>query len=1544
MAEDDDEEFSGLQDLHQDLLDLEQGRLRNIDHLCAELQARVSEFRQLLHKPPKNDDSRRGLLSGKQQNPFCLMYSSLKADAKYLAGTITIKDEDFTVNKEFQDSATQLADVLDLDELDSARLLLESQEDAFFLEKSNVLSAILLFHERRHFLLECLRLLLKSSTDPECEGSIQEPFQEIIAIILETKDGPARNGSLYAQKCMDTMIDIEKWLQALGERHQGVLALGQTMTEEYGEIIEFQQRTLGQQHESLGAILNYLIKAGRTGVEDFYKLLSHLPKLERWSNLAVHYVPVITAFISQFGSPEGGGLLRDARILNNKILDSKDTSPWILRNLQAATITWWLAEYSGWYLDEPTGSPLQNVNLHEEAQNRSDAFVQALRDGAFECTLSICSQITPDEWYDPKRTALIQFLLRDSLPVAQDLTLTSSYFQVLLMEQFETFTDAFITNMPDILRHFKAEEDDQRKRFRANLQQGSSSAIPEQILHLERFLVIISFAFDNRAEAAQSFWTDVDSNLYGFLQWASKRQSTPCVSAFCEMFRSISGGEECAASAHRFLLEDPISVPAKLRRAHSLSWAQIFEELNVYTAKIREQPTVLRPMIQYGGRPGPDEIDEPESSIMLESYLRLTSHMCRESAEVRSWILSYPNAPILEVLLFLCHSGVPSSLQACAFMVVQALLTNKTVELGLHVWSILDLWISGGLSTPLNVNRSSKTSAAAQTEEIMFDIVSGSFETANEFTALLQGLMCPTVQDAELNDKLPFPESLGSSHRMPGVEPYIDFVFDRVFASRKIHFDDKLQQRILTWNVLRFAAICLESFNEDLVVLADKSSLPVDEAMNTTSLLTYVRLHPFARVMEWLFNERILAALFSSAHGDIDEVASASSTSPLVLSILCSIDVMNLIIDLQSAYLDIVRPLIKSQTTSRKQPVLNPSLTSFEDSVSLNLHLIVDLGLYSGLGHQNLSVSALNLLAKLASSRKLNSQFTSTQSQTMHNNRLISVVEQNGDVGPIASSLTLALQFNARELNQGSQASGWTIKKVILDFLISCLSGTPNRPTLAHAFLGFSCKATAVDVEADSPFANGQSLFHAILDLVIYYPDGDDVAMQGWSLGLKQKGMQVLTSLWISPLTSIFVLAEMRLRDSVFHLFARQRPVGPNTLWDGRSVMDSEFLYTESAEALEQFLWQRCSFFEYTSTEIRLVAAENAPSMKERIKSTLFGSTTTSEGDNIRNMTIFDLLDFIELELSDGIDQPQLNYFQGVDFGPSTGVDRPELGNRSDLRMIQEMIILRLNELRRLGRLQGAIEQQRADMEAQHVLLYAQSRNNQMNIAFARMQTIKAWTDLLILVIESFNLRQGEKSALILQALQLITPKLEHFAVTNAAEAKEIARLTLALLVRFDFEKTTLDSSRAGDVAKDRLFQIFRTAMRAINCPNTDTQLRELLYKITYHYLSNMSHAPNTSKWHHHSIQIVKSAGEKTMDLLCDDAYAASGNCRISALLLLDSLVSVASLDKSSFVVEALARTNFVQILTESIESIPLELRQTDARGILLSILSWFSH
>lgn len=1434
------------------------------------------------------------------------------------------------MNKEFQESAIQLAETLDLDELASARLLLESQEDADSLARANVASAVIQFHEYRQSSLECLRLLLRQSIDLEREEDIREVSRQLLSLILETKDGPARNGSLYAQKCLGAMVGIEKWLQLLGERRQGDLALGQTPSEEQHEIMDFQQQSLAQQHESLGAIVQHLVKANYTGVEDFHKLLEHLPRLDRMNNLALHYIPTIIAFTFQCGSPEGSADLREARALNSKILEHKDSAPWALRDFQAATITWWLAEYSARYLEAPTGSPLQNVDLEAEARARTDAFFQALQDNAFQCTLSICVQATPNEWYDPTRNGLIHAVLQDYPALSHGLTLPSPYFRRLLMEQFESFADAFISSMPDTLRRFKSEEDTQRIQFFSKLQTNMPGSIAEQSFHLERFLTIISFAFDQRTGAAQAFWSDTDSNLYGFLQWASRRQSTPCIGASCEMLRSICQGEECAAAAHRFLLEESTFTSAKMRRLTSLSWAQIFEELNIFTFKSREQPLALRSANQYASNT--DNIVEPESSYMLENYLRLMSHLCSESAEVRSWIMSQNDFPILEVLFQLCNVEVSSTLQACAFTVVRALLTDKSDELGMTIWTTLDHWMSGKLPSTSSVPKS-VMNTAARPIELAFDAIARDLEQTKDFISLLHSLVSPSIQDTELNDQLPFPEGLGSAYRMPGIEPYVDFVFGRVFALTSPRHEEPLRRRILTWNILSFAVVCLDTFNENLVVLANRSNIPVDEAMNTSSLLTYIRLHPFSRVMEWMFNDRVLAALFSSSHHDVDEVASASPDSPLILSLVSTINVMILVMDLQTTYLDIVRPLIKIQSVGRRQPVLNPSLASFEDSVALNLDLIPDLGLYAGVGNQDLAVASLKLLGKLASSRKLNTYSSPGQGQTLHGNRLISIVEQHDDLHRIARSLNLAMQFDARELGQGSDAPGWIIKSVILDFLIHCLSTSPDRPTLAHAFLGFSCRGTTLDVEADSLFANGSSLFHAVLHLVVEYPDGDDGTMQAWSLGLKQKAMQVLSFLWTSSLSSIFTLSELRSSDFLFALFLRQTAMGLDTMWDERAIEDPDFMFTESAEALEHYLWQRCSLLEYTSTEVRLVAVEGVPSLKARIFSTLLGSTSTPEGEQIPNLTMFDLFDFIELDFNHGISYPPLKCFAGLDFSVSVGTGYQKNVALSDIRLIHEMITLRLNELRRSGRFQDPNEEQRAGEEAQHILLFFQSENSRLNLTSAKLQTMKAWADLLTLAIGTCELDAGGKAALILQALQLITPKLEEYALTNAREAVDVAKLILALLFQLDFEASALDRSRAGDAANDRLFQVFRAGLRAINGPQVDVQLREVLYKNCYRYLSGMAQASDAALHHRHGTQIVKTTGEKTIDIICDDAYGASGTCRISALLLLDALAGLAKLEDSNYIVDSLMRTNFIQVLVESIENIPQELRETSGKG-----------
>lgn len=205
------------------------------------------------------------------------------------------------------------------------------------------------------------------------------------------------------------------------------------------------------------------------------------------------------------------------------------------------------------------------------------------------------------------------------------------------------------------------------------------------------------------------------------------------------------------------------------------------------------------------------------------------------------------------------------------------------------------------------------------------------------------------------------------------------------------------------------------------------------------------------------------------------------------------------------------------------------------------------------------------------------------------------------------------------------------------------------------------------------------------------------------------------------------------------------------------------------------------------------------------------------------------------------------------------------------------------------------------------------------------------------LAITHCELEDSSRAALILRSLQVINPKLEVYAEDNSPEALDLARLTLALLVQLDFGSSTLDRARGGDIANDKLFQTFRSAVRAIHVPEGDSRLRELLYNICSTYLAGTATSSHSDLRRRHSTNTVKAAGQKLIDIICDDAYGGSGTCRISALLFLDSLVALAMADRSDYLLESLIRTNFVVVLVETIKDIPRELRETSSKGNLVT-------
>ncbi|KAJ5690142.1 hypothetical protein N7462_004534 [Penicillium macrosclerotiorum] len=1505
--------LASLRGLYQDLSAITDTSFSNVERLCIELNTHIHDFRKLLDKPAKNTTSRESVLSGK----------------------IKVADVEYSINQDFQQGTLQLADALNIDELEAAVLFLAAQEDSHVLDRPPLITAIMRFHERRHFLLECLRLICRESLDSEREAT-QPIMQETLAHILEIKNSSLQNASLFARKGLKSMDEIEKWLSLLSDQVQKASIVGQENDRDIMEAIEYQRQSLQQQHESLGAILFYLFKGTFTASEDFRVLIGQLKRLDRFDGLLIHYIPVTIAAFVQHGSPEGAGVSpKEARELHGIVTTAKDGNLWKLPGFHAAINALWLAIYSGWYFDDGASEQTPGVDPEKEAEERTKLFMAALDDGALDFMLAVCSSVNSEEWADPARTELVNLLLRESSITLPDSVTCSSYMKELLMENFEVFVESCIANMPDAVRMLKSEEDTQRLEQITALRDGLTSSVHRGLVeartHLESLLMVISFAFEHRQDAAQEFWGDVEGNLYGFLQWASKRQTVPRVSAFCEMICSISEGEENAAAAHRFLTEEEKFMSSKLKRSTTMNWTQMFAELHLYSTRVTEKPSGNQNTSQgvmRGRKPDHVDMSEPESPVMLTCYLRLMGHLCKQSGSIREWMLQNESFKVIETLLKLCSGPIPSHLRATTFTTLSALMTDRTSAYGNEMWLEVDHWLSGGsMVASGKVPAGPTTTRSVWHEQQSLQKIGESFDQTNAFVVLMNALTTPVCEMGDNPLSLAFPESLGSSYRMPGIEPYVDFILGHAL-SRKIQDLNESQSRFLTYNCLEFVVTSLRTFKEDLVTVLSQPTLSSDSAATASTLVAYVRLHSFARVMEWLFNEDVLKALFAASQQDISEVAQASSDSVLVLTLLRSVEVMNLIMDLQSTYFNIVRPLIKSQASGNRSYVANSSLASFEDSVLNNLSLIPALCLYCGTGHEQLTVTSMTLLEKLTSSRKLNKMSSPELTKWQSSNKIVEVLASEVDVDSVARSLVSQMDPDPRELEYGSQAAGYVIRESLLALLNSCLGMITDRPTVAHLLLGFSCVGNILDVPSGGLLANQMSLMHAIIGFLQTYPEELEGSITSWTVHLKRMSFEVLKHLWSSKLATYFTLGEMRAQGFLMSMFAGQPIVGPNTLWNGYPVVADEFWLTNATSALAEFLLFRSHLFAYAATEIRSAAKVGSPTLQTGILSTLLGSSTLDNGESISHASVFDLFDFADLDVAREFNVPQLALLRqiAVDVCAKQEDDSLVLYNVAE---IEELIQIQKSKL--MAATPRPQDEEQFQTEAESLKLFILATNQSRQIQYNRYLALRSWAELITTIITCSVLDDATRPTFILHAIQMILPKIEIAIEGDSPEAIEFARLAETLIGKLASDISSSPASRSGDIIDEKLHQLFQVSTRGILLASGNVALREVLYGICSQYITRITSSSDLThdSLKRHSQQVVRAAGPGLVEIICDDAYSGQEASRASALLVLNCLAVLDS-QTDCVLAEMVSQSNYLSLFLDAVRSLPVELRNAE--------------
>ncbi|TVY93840.1 Nucleoporin [Lachnellula willkommii] len=414
-------------------------------------------------------------------------------------------------------------------------------------------------------------------------------------------------------------------------------------------------------------------------------------------------------------------------------------------------------------------------------------------------------------------------------------------------------------------------------------------------------------------------------------------------------------------------------------------------------------------------------------------------------------------------------------------------------------------------------------------------------------------------------------------------------------------------------------------------------------------------------------------------------------------------------------------------------------------------------------------------------------------------------------------------------------------------------------------------------------------------------------------------------------------MAEMRSNDAFFMMFPQETIIQPGMLWDNLEIGDPAFELSPSVSCLSDFMCRRSIVLQYLSSEMRQVMISHTPSLKQRIYETLMGSTRIEDGQMYSHASIFELFDFMEPNFGTLEKPPGLSYFQDIDL--HSCLDIPEdPDSTSNIDRIEELLVLRRAELANSRRVESPQDLSVVNQQAEVLLKFFAMDNQIKSIRAARLKVLRAWVQLMLLLVGSGDFEKTSKTSIMLRTLQTIMPRLES-DLHNVPEATELAKLANVVIFSLDFDPESFKKGDMGDLVNDRLFHLFHVSLKAINSLGSKTQLKEIFYNIAYRYLTGMSDVTSHPGIHRrHSIQTIKSAGERFIDVVCDDAYASEPTCRIAALLLLGALVNMGKHESSKYIIESLTRLNFITILVSSIQNIANDLRDTAIEHVDLQL------
>lgn len=539
-----------------------------------------NDFLKILLVPPKNETSRKLL------------------DDESKTHVLSSGDE-VKFNREFIEIAAFVSSDFQLDELEAADIVYQSQCLSFQKGLKLRESARLLFLQRYQYILNCLgfiistkklHLLLDNQSDYNTFfDTIIQSFDKIYEILSITND------LIDKQKVTDNINSIS-----------------------FIDSITFTKSELFQIHELLSQILyslidNYIEKYQPLKI--YTKLIDHINKsLSDEDILILHYFPSLFKITTSPSDDSSVGELYSHMTLkiNNdyKQVSSEDelidTTKSTIRGYELVVYLFFLTKFIGWCKIQPSRTSkydfktdillyiekLINYGVMERILSyTSESTTMITRDSLewrnlydFRSLLQrVCPRLHPVKFEYPSAQELINtassrpgFENVCRLGDTSSLTISSNFNELLLIPFFHHFFTDFISNAAIVLTSLRDSEEDfllssinkkqiefdkDEKKMEANNQSPDTLDLDEIATRseLERFYLAFTYTYNNRPELCASFWSDeCFSDTTGLISWGLSNNSSPLITAtFCLLLGSLScGGSDAATKMWDFLISN----------------------------------------------------------------------------------------------------------------------------------------------------------------------------------------------------------------------------------------------------------------------------------------------------------------------------------------------------------------------------------------------------------------------------------------------------------------------------------------------------------------------------------------------------------------------------------------------------------------------------------------------------------------------------------------------------------------------------------------------------------------------------------------------------------------------------------------------------------------------------------------------------------------------------------------------------------------------------------------------------------------------------